>query len=162
MVLRKNDDADRAFDLAEYLPGPYGRIVPGPVGVECEEQPGGVQIGNAVERADLWTGEGGAAGGDGGVLTFCGGVDGDGVEGAFDDDRPGSGGQRVAGFVQTEEQFALAEDRSLRAVEVLRPVRVDCGSAVACTIGYGPILQNTVKLPISGPPPIATTATTRR
>jgi hypothetical protein len=60
LVFRKNDDADRAFDLVEDIPGPYGRIVPGAVGVEREEQPGGVQIGDVAERADLWTGEGGA------------------------------------------------------------------------------------------------------
>lgn len=101
----------------------------------------------------MGVGESGAAGGDGGVLLRGGGVDGDGVQWAFDQDGPGSGGEPLACLVQAEQQLAFAEEGRLRAVEVLGAC--DVGSPTADETGdrtvagadrqHGPVAEGVVQ-----------------
>ena len=78
--------------------------------------------GRVVEGVGLAGGEDGAAGRDAGVAAGAGGGDGDGVEGAFDEDRPRSSGERAAGFPEAEQDLAFVVQAGGRAVEVLRHV----------------------------------------
>ena len=64
--------------------------------------------GDAGELVGLLAGEGGAAGGEGGVVAVAGLLDCDGVEGAFDEDGDGAVGEGVGLFVHSEQDLALA------------------------------------------------------
>ncbi len=101
------------------------------VGVERDEDSGAGQIGGLAELGGLLAGEGGAAGCQPGVMAGVGDADGDGVEGAFHDDRDRSLGEIGAALVQAEQQVAFLVGGGLGAVEVFRCVRPGVGAGAA-------------------------------
>ena len=114
-VAAGREGGDGHLDLVLALPlvDPLGRGLAGGVGVEGQHEPRG----EALERADVLVGEGGAAGGDGPVEADLGEADHVGVALA-DDDLVGPH-RLVLGPVEPVEDLALAVERGLRRVLVL-------------------------------------------
>ena len=119
--------ADRAEDVV----GADGGLAAGLVVVERDEDAGAAEVGGLREDSGLPAGQGGAAGRQAGVAAgICQG-DGDGVEGAFHDDRCCAAGEQVAGLVEAEQQAAFVVAAGLGAVQVLRDLRAGSGAGAA-------------------------------
>ena len=104
-----------------------------PSGVVAVEGDGEVSAGSAgvEDGLGLGGGEGGAAGGEAAVLAVGGEVDGDGVEGSFDEDGGGAGLPEQPGLGEPEDGVALAVERGLGGVEVLGCAAVGVGGGAA-------------------------------
>jgi hypothetical protein len=112
----EGDDLDFEVLFGEERDGFFCGGDAGGVGVEVDDD----ALGEAAEEADLHLGEGGAGGGD--DVLNSGHVDGDAVHLAFDEESEAEGANVGLGFVEVEEDLALAVKGGLGGVEVLGDV----------------------------------------
>ena len=96
-----------------------GGLLPGGVGVGGDDDAGSSAADEGAERVGLCVGERGAERGDADVVAVAGEGDGERVEGAFDEDRDGAGGQRRGSLGEAVQLVALGEQVGLGGVEVL-------------------------------------------
>ena len=111
-----------AADRAEDVKARTAALRPAVV-VERDEDSGAAEVGGPRENGGLLAGQGGAAGCHAGVVAGVCHGDGDGVEGAFHDDRRCAAGEQIARLVEAEQQAAFLVAAGLGAVQVLRDLR---------------------------------------
>jgi hypothetical protein len=118
----------------EDVVGADGSLAACRVVVEGDEDPGLAKIGGAAERCGLAAGQGGAAGGQAGVVVRVGQDDGDRVEGSFCDDGGGAVGEVTTGVVKSEQQVTFVVGAGGWSVQIFRyggTVPFDLGRFVA-------------------------------